>query len=112
MADTKMSKIFPNPPSVSYRQPRNLKKILVRSTLKQLPFRDFSDQLPQAVIDTCMGEGGGNVNCVLNLRKEKFSKATIQGYHIRSDTTSHVSQSTVCILSHATDVVSSTQGSL
>ena len=44
LADRKMSKVFPNPPSVSYRQARNLKQILVRSSLKELPYRDASDQ--------------------------------------------------------------------
>ena len=44
LADKKMSKIFPTPPSVSYRQGRNLKQILVRASLKKLPFSDASDQ--------------------------------------------------------------------
>ena len=43
LADRKMAKIFPNPPSVSYRQPRSLKQLMVRSRLKALPYRDFSD---------------------------------------------------------------------
>ncbi len=43
LADRKLAKIFPNPPSVSFRQGRNLKQILVSSSLKQLPYRDLSD---------------------------------------------------------------------
>ena len=43
LADRKMAKIFPNPPSVSYRQPRSLKQMMVRSRLKSLPYRDCSD---------------------------------------------------------------------
>ena len=38
-----MAKIFPNPPSVSYRQPRSLKQLMVRSRLKALPYRNCSD---------------------------------------------------------------------
>ena len=43
LADNKMKKVFPNPPSVSFRQARNLKQILVQSSLKELPFPDASD---------------------------------------------------------------------
>ena len=38
-----MKRIYPCPPSVSYRQARNLKQILVRSRLRQLPHQDCSD---------------------------------------------------------------------
>jgi hypothetical protein len=37
LADEKIIKIYPNLPSVSYRQPRNLKQTLVRSKSKSLP---------------------------------------------------------------------------
>ena len=43
LVDKKMRKVYPNQPSVSYRQTRNLKQILVRSRLKQLPHQDCSD---------------------------------------------------------------------
>ena len=43
LADRKMAKIFPNPPSVSYRQPKSLKQLMVRSRLKALPYRNCSD---------------------------------------------------------------------
>ena len=43
LEDQKMKKIYPCPPSVSYRQARNLKQILVRSRLKELPHPDISD---------------------------------------------------------------------
>ena len=42
LADKKMAKIFPTPPSVSYRQPRRLKQQMMRSRLKALPLRDCS----------------------------------------------------------------------
>ena len=43
LADPKMKKMYPKPPSVSFRQPKNLKQILVRSKLKTLPHSDCSD---------------------------------------------------------------------
>ena len=43
LADPQIAQIFPNPPSVSYRQGRNLKQILVSSSLRELPFQDTSD---------------------------------------------------------------------
>jgi len=39
LADPKLAKIFPKPPSVSFRQARNLKQFLCRNILKELPFR-------------------------------------------------------------------------
>ena len=42
-ANKKLAEIYPHPPSVSFRQPRNLKQILCRNTLKHLPYRDGSD---------------------------------------------------------------------
>ena len=42
LEDQKMKKIYPCPPSVSYRKARNLKQILVRSRLRQLPHSDCS----------------------------------------------------------------------
>ena len=43
LADPKVAKVYPKPPSVSFRQPKNLKQILCQNTLKQLPYRDGSD---------------------------------------------------------------------
>ena len=43
LEDKKMCQIYPSAPSVSYRQPRNLKQILVRSRMKELPHPDCSD---------------------------------------------------------------------
>ena len=45
-ADSKMRQIYKNPPAVSFRQPRNLKQIVVKNRLKELPFLDCSD-LPE-----------------------------------------------------------------
>ena len=42
-ADIKMKKIFPRPPSVVFRQPPNLRKHLVRSSFKELPFPNGED---------------------------------------------------------------------
>ena len=44
-ADPKMKEIYKKPPSVTFRQPRSLKQILVRNRLRELPFQDCSDVL-------------------------------------------------------------------
>ena len=41
--DRKMKKIYQKPPSVTFRQARNLKQILVRNRLRELPYPDSSD---------------------------------------------------------------------
>ena len=85
LADKKMSKIFPNPPSVSFRQGRNLKQILVRSTLRQLPYSDASDQ----PIPGCYRHqhGGRGRSCMLcpRLKEGKHFKSNFTGlnYQIR-----------------------------
>ena len=43
-SDKKLKEIYPTPPSVVYRQPPNLRQILVHSALRELPFRDCSDR--------------------------------------------------------------------
>ena len=43
LADQKMAEIYPKPPSVTFRQARNLKQILCKNTLKQLPYREGQD---------------------------------------------------------------------
>ena len=85
MADTKMSKIFPNPPSVSYRQPRNLRKILVKSTLKQLPFRDISDQLTPGCYKHMHGGRGRQCQLCPKLKEGNLFKSNYTGlsYKIR-----------------------------
>ena len=42
-ANSKMKKIYDRPPSVTFRQARNLKQVLVRSRLRELPFSNCSD---------------------------------------------------------------------
>jgi hypothetical protein len=42
LADQKLAKIYPHLPSVTFRQPKNLKQILCCNTFKNLPFRDGS----------------------------------------------------------------------
>ena len=44
MSDKKLKEIYPSPPSVVYRQPANLRQILICSALKKLPFSDCSDR--------------------------------------------------------------------
>ena len=49
LSDKKLKEIYPTPPSVVYRQPANLRQILVHSAFKELPYRDCSDR---QVMDT------------------------------------------------------------
>ena len=44
LTDSKLKKIYPRPPSVVYRQAPNLKQILVKSVLRELPYSDCSDR--------------------------------------------------------------------
>jgi hypothetical protein len=83
LADQKMSKLFPHPPSVSYRQARNLKQILVRSSLKELPFRDASDQtVPGCYKHQHWGRGNGCLLC-LKLKEGKEFKSNYTGLTYR-----------------------------
>ena len=43
LADPKLAKVYPHPPSVTFRQTKNLTQILCRNTLKNLPYRDGID---------------------------------------------------------------------
>ena len=44
LSDSKLKEIYPRPPSVVFRQAPNLKQILVKSVLRELPFADGSDR--------------------------------------------------------------------
>ena len=65
MADPKLSKIFPHPPSVSFRQAKNLKQILCHNTLKQLPFSDASDLGDKPPGTYKYNHGGRGRSCML-----------------------------------------------
>ena len=65
LADKKMCKVYPSPPSVSYRQAKNLKQILVRSRLQQLPHLDCSDQENQPPGCYKHSHGGRGRRCEL-----------------------------------------------
>ena len=80
-ADSKMKKIFTRPPSVVFRQPPNLKKHLVRSSFKELPFRNEED-----VEDRPQGcykhqHGGRGRRCLLynTLNESKHFKSNFTG---------------------------------
>ena len=66
-ADRKMSKVFPTPPSVVFRQSRNLQRHLVRSRFKELPHRDGSDldDRPAGCYRHQHGNRGGGNRCKL-----------------------------------------------
>ena len=84
-ADRKMGKVFPHPPSVSYRQAKNLKQILVRSSLRELPYDDHSDQAPPGCFKH--QHGGRGRQCLLchRLREGDKFKSSYTGlsYKIR-----------------------------
>ena len=84
-----MVKVFPNPPSVSFRQSRNLKQILVRSSLKELPFNNVDDQSPPGCYKH--QHGGRGRSCMLcpRLKEGKDFKSNFTGlcYKIRHNLT-------------------------
>ena len=44
LSDKKLKEIYPTPPSVVYRQPANLRQILVHSAFRELPYRNCGDR--------------------------------------------------------------------
>ena len=79
-ADSKMREIYKNPPAVSFRQPRNLKQIVVKNRMKELPFLDYSD-LPEP--GCFMHEHGGRGRpCLLcpKLAVSKKFSSTFTGF--------------------------------
>ena len=52
----KMRKIYVKPPSVVFRQARNLKQTLVQNRMKELPYTDCSDLPPAG----CFKHSHGN----------------------------------------------------
>ena len=85
LADKKMAKVFPSPPSVSYRQARNLKQILVRSSLKELPFNDVGDQPTPGCYKHQHGGRGRSCRLCPRLKEGKDFKSNFTGlnYKIR-----------------------------
>lgn len=90
LAHPKLAKIYPpeSPPSVTFRQPRNFKQILVRSSLKQLPFRGNEDledlPLPGCFKHNHSKRGRKCELCPRLLEGDKFkSKFTGLTYKIR-----------------------------
>ena len=68
LADPKLAKIFPEPPSVSFTQARNLKQILCKNTLKELPFRggDLEQNAPGCYKHNHGGRGRGCISRITN----------------------------------------------
>lgn len=81
LADQKLAKIYPHPPSVTFRQPKNLKQILCCNTLKNLPFRDGSDlgDIPPGCYK--YSHGGRGRKCLLcpRLREGSSFSSTFTG---------------------------------
>ena len=93
-----MKEIFPRPPSVVFRQPTNLKKYLVRSTFKELPFRNGEDEEDRPAGCYKHPHGGRGRKCLLcnTLNESKFFKSNFTGlqYKIRHHLTC---KSTYCV---------------
>ena len=91
LVDEKMRKIYPQAPSVSYRQPRNLKQILVRSRLKTLPHSDCSDLEERPAGCYKHQHGGRGRKCLLcpRLNEGKVFRSSYTGlsYKIRYNLT-------------------------
>ena len=87
LADHKLTAIFPQTPSVSYRQAKNLKQILCKNTLRQLPFRDASDlgdKPPGCYKHNHGGRGRGCMLCPRLKEGKNFSSTyTGQTYRVR-----------------------------
>ena len=93
-----MKEVFPQPPSVVFRQPSNLKKHLVRSTFKELPFRNGEDEDDRPPGCYKHPHGGRGRKCLLcnTLRESSFFKSNFTGlqYKIRHHLTC---KSTYCV---------------
>ena len=73
LANPKLAKIYPHPPSVTFRQPKNLKQILCRNTLKHLPYRDGSDLNDNPPGCYKFSHGGRGRKCLLCPRLKEGS---------------------------------------
>ena len=89
LSDQKIPKLFPKPPSVSFRQARNLKQILVQSKFKELPFRDISDTAPPGCFKYQHGSKGKKCELCPKLRQGIKFKSNFTGlsYKIRYNLT-------------------------
>ena len=91
LADHKLAKIYPHPPSVTFRQPKNLKQILCRNTLKNLPYRDGSDLGDNPPGCFKYSHGGRGRKCLLcpRLKEGDKFKSTYTGmsYNVRHNLT-------------------------
>ena len=89
LADKKMSKIFPTPPSVSYRQARNIKQMMVRSRLKALPHSDCSDLQPAGCFKHQHGNRGRKCELCPRIKEGNNFRSSYTGksYTIRHNLT-------------------------
>ena len=99
LADRKLAKIYPHPPSVTFRQPKNLKQILCRNTLKNLPYRDGSDLGDNPPGCFKYSHGGRGRKCLLcpRLKEGRQFTSTYTGltYNVKHNLTCKI-----CDLSH------------
>ena len=111
LADRKMAKIFPSPPSVSYRQPRSLKQMMVRSRLKSFPYRDCGDLEEKPAVCYRHQHGARCRRCELWPRIKEWdtfrSNFTGKSYKIRHNLTC---KSKYCVSSLAESAPNNTLG--
>ena len=84
-SDKKLKTIYKKPPSVTFRQARNLKQILVRNRLKQLPFPDCSDVPAPGCYKYAHGNRGRACMLCPRLQESRQFRSTFTGltYNIR-----------------------------
>ena len=88
-SDRKMRKIYVKPPSVVFRQARNLKQILVQNRMRELPYTDCSDLPPAGCFKHAHGNRGRACLLCPKLNESKQFTSTFTGltYNIRHNLT-------------------------
>ena len=88
-SDKKMKQIYEKPPSVTFRQARNLKQILVRNRLRELPYTDCTDLPPAGCHRHEHGNRGRACMLCPKLKESRTFTSTFTGlqYNIRHSLT-------------------------
>ena len=88
-SDQKMRKIYERPPSVTFRQAKNLKQILVKNRMKELPYTDCTDLPPAGCYRHVHGARGRACMLCPKLKESRKFTNTFTGlsYNIRHNLT-------------------------
>ena len=95
-SDKKMRKIYEKPPSVTFREAINLKQVLVKNRLRELPYTDCSDLPLLAALSMLMAIEAGHACSALNLMSPNSSKVHSLGSPTTSETTLFVNPPMLC----------------